>query len=105
MGIISTLLIAVSDKTAIGAYRAIVDRGLSIPDDISVVGYDNIEESHTLNPPLTTVEVEGFALGSMAFYRLLHLLDNGEPSASEPLKWTLPTRLIERGSVGVPRRL
>jgi DNA-binding LacI/PurR family transcriptional regulator len=94
-----TAVFAVSDKTAIGAYRAVMDHGLSVPDDISIVGFDNIGEARSLNPPLTTVQVSGDTMGRMAFHRLLSLIDNGEPSNIVPLKWVIPTRLIKRGSV------
>jgi len=94
-----TAVFAVSDKTAIGAYRAIMDRGLSIPDDISVVGFDNIGEARSLNPPLSTMHVPGETMGRMAFHRLLSLISDGDLSDLNPLKWTIPTQLIKRRSV------
>lgn len=99
-----TAVFAVSDKTAIGAYRAVIDRGLSIPDDVSIVGFDNIEESRSMSPPLTTVQVSGETMGRMAFRRLLSLIDDSDPSEIAPFKWTIPTKLIERGSVRNLRR-
>jgi DNA-binding LacI/PurR family transcriptional regulator len=102
-----TALFAVSDKTAMGAYKAIVDRGLSIPDDVSVVGFDDIGEARWLNPPLTTVHVPGEVMGQMAFYRLSKFIagDAGEVvEGTTPLKWTIPTRLVQRGSVRDARR-
>jgi LacI family transcriptional regulator len=99
-----TAVFAVSDKTAIGAYRAIMEHGLSIPDDISIVGFDDIGEARSLVPPLTTVRVPGETMGRMAFRRLLNLIEDGGPSNVVPLKWVVPTRLIERGSVRDPVR-
>ena len=93
-----TAVFAVSDKTALGAYRAVTDQGLAIPEDISIVGFDDIGEARSLNPPLTTVQIAGETMGRMAFHRLLGLISNGEPSESIPLKWTIPTKLVKRGS-------
>jgi DNA-binding LacI/PurR family transcriptional regulator len=76
-----------------------MDHGLSIPDDISIVGFDNVGEARLLNPPLTTVQVPGEMMGRVAFHRLLSLIDNGEPSNVVPLKWVVPTKLIKCGSV------
>ena len=50
-----TALFAMSDLMAIGAIRAIIDKGLKVPDDISVIGFDGIELASYYNPPLTTV--------------------------------------------------
>jgi LacI family transcriptional regulator len=99
-----TALFAVSDKTAIGAYKAIVDRGLSIPADVSVVGFDDIGEARWLNPPLTTVHVPGEVMGHMAFYQLSNLIAGEDVEGTIPLKWTIPTKLVQRGSVRDARR-
>src|SRR4051794_1281781 len=71
-----TAVMAVSDKTAVGAYRAIQERGLRIPGDISLVGFDDIEIGRSLTPPLTTVHVPGEEMGRVSFERLQHLIDN-----------------------------
>ncbi|MFL5624098.1 MAG: substrate-binding domain-containing protein [Ktedonobacteraceae bacterium] len=94
-----TAVFAVSDKTAIGAYRAIIERGLSIPGDISLVGFDDIEEARVLNPPLTTVQVSGEIMGRVAAERLLSLIEVPGQDTSVFIKWTIPTRLIQRSSV------
>lgn len=99
-----TAVFAVSDKTAIGAYRAVLDQGLSIPDDISVVGFDNIGEASSLNPPLSTVHVPGETMGRVAFHRLQSLISDGELSDLIPLKWTIPTQLVKRRSVRALRK-
>ncbi|MGV2788308.1 LacI family transcriptional regulator, partial [Clostridium perfringens] len=52
-----------SDKMAFGAYKAIGEYGLSIPNDISVVSFDNVEMSEFINPPLTTVQVHKEEMG------------------------------------------
>jgi Transcriptional regulators len=94
-----TAVFAVSDKTAIGAYRAAIERGLAIPNDISIVGFDDIDIAQALNPPLTTVQIPGETMGQIAFERLLALLENTEQSSPLPIKWTLPTKLVLRKSV------
>jgi LacI family transcriptional regulator len=94
-----TAVFAVSDKAAVGAYRAALDRGLSIPGDISIAGFDDIEIAQLLNPPLTTVQTPGEIMGQVAFERLLTLIDDGEQNITLPIKWTIPTKLIIRKSV------
>jgi LacI family transcriptional regulator len=94
-----TAVFAVSDKTAMGAYKAVLDQGLSIPKDVSIVGFDNIAEARSLNPPLTTVEVSGEVMGYMAIDRLLRLINEDNLSRATTLKWTIPTKLVERESV------
>ena len=93
-----TAIFAVSDQTAIGAYRAITGRGLSVGKDISVVGFDDIELASMLTPPLTTVHNSGALLGRVAFERLLGMLRDNE-SSENAIKWTVPTQIVERDSV------
>jgi LacI family transcriptional regulator len=93
-----TAVVAVSDKTAVGAYRAALERGLSIPREISIVGFDDIEVSQALNPPLTTVHVPGEEIGRVGFERLRHLIEGEENGLSRQIKWLIPTRLVYRGS-------
>lgn len=99
-----TAVFAVSDKTAIGAYRAVMEENLSVPGDVSIVGFDNSGEARSLSPPLTTVEVSGENMGLVAFHRLLALITDGDMIEVAPLKWTLPTKLVLGGSVRDLRR-
>jgi LacI family transcriptional regulator len=94
-----TAVFAVSDKAAVGAYRAVIERGCSIPNDMSIVGFDDIEISRALNPPLTTVHVSGETMGKVAFERLRGLIEGREQRLSRNIKWTIPTNLVVRGSV------
>jgi len=94
-----TAVFAVSDKTAVGAYRAAIERGRSIPGDISIIGFDDIEVSRALNPPLTTVHISGETMGRVAFERLQGLIEGREQRISRNIKWTIPTNLVVRGSV------
>lgn len=94
-----TAVFAVSDKTAVGAYRATQERGLSIPYDISIVGFDDIEIAQLLNPPLTTVHTDLEVMGEVAFQRLLDVMKHEENQLLAPIKWTIPTKLVIRKSV------
>ncbi len=94
-----TAVFAVSDQTAVGAYRALSSRGLNVGDDISIVGFDDIEVARMLVPPLTTVRDSPAELGKVAFRRLLRMMQGTGLDADAPIKWTVPTRIIERQSV------
>jgi DNA-binding LacI/PurR family transcriptional regulator len=67
-----------NDDIAIGAMRAIRDHGLSVPDDIALVGYDDIEYAAHTTPPLTTVSVPKQEMGRMAVRRAIAQMAQGE---------------------------
>jgi len=94
-----TAVVAVSDKAAVGAYRAAHERGLVIPRDVSIVGFDDIDIAGALNPPLTTVHVPGEEMGRVSFARLRNLIEEEESPLARQIKWTIPTSLVLRGSV------
>jgi LacI family transcriptional regulator len=94
-----TAIFAVSDQAAVGAYQALASRNLTPGQEISVVGFDDIEVAKMLTPPLTTVRNSGTDLGRVAFERLLGLMRGTTPADQVPVKWTIPTRIIERQSV------
>lgn len=89
-------LFAFNDLVAIGAMRAARERGLSLPDDLSVVGYDDIELGRYLTPALTTVHQPVYELGAMASAQLIERLEHGEPL--QPVL-RLDPRLVVRESV------
>jgi LacI family transcriptional regulator len=82
-----------SDMMAIGAQQAIRQAGLRIPDDIAVVGFDDLPQAALAEPPLTTVRQPIEELGTAAA-ELLHELLNG--SAKSPRQIILPVELIHR---------
>jgi LacI family transcriptional regulator len=90
-------LFAVADMLAVGAMQAIGERGLRIPDDVALVGFGDIQLAELLDPPLTTVSLPAFEMGTAAM-SLLQQLIAGEPA--EPRRITLNTRLILRSSCG-----
>lgn len=91
-----TAIFCYNDRMAMGVYRAIGDRGPRIPDDISVVGFDDQEPiSSGLFPGLTTVALPHYEMGAWAVEALVQLLDGGSVSAGNRLKCPL----VRRGSV------
>lgn len=94
-----TAVFAVSDKAAVGAYRAARDRGVAIPRDISIIGFDDIELAQALDPPLTTVHIPGETIGRVAFERLHRLIAGMERELPAQMRWSIATRLVVRGSV------
>ncbi len=93
-----TAFIAGNDSLAIGAIRAINEAGLKIPEDISIIGYDDIPVSSILRTPLTTVEQPKFELGSIGAKRLLAILKDPVAAHEEPMRKVLPTKIIIRDS-------
>lgn len=84
-----------SDNVALGAYSAIQKAGLSIPDDISVVGFDDIPLASYIHPRLTSVSLSGHDIAVESYKVLTQLM---REEVTESLSVTLPTRLIARES-------
>lgn len=93
-----TAIFAANDQMALGAYRALYEAGLRIPDDVSVVGFDDIEEAADFSPPLTTIAQDWDLLGREVLRVASESLAGG--AAQDVL---LPTRLVVRESVAAPR--
>ncbi len=90
-----TALFVASDKMAYGAYKAIQEVGLSIPEHISVASFDDIEMSEFMNPGLTTVRVHKEEMGRTAANLLIQRMEGTFPL---PMTSYLPTEFIVRGS-------
>ena len=86
-----------NDLIAIGAMQALKEAGYRIPEDVSVVGFDDISSSEYVSPPLTTIQVPKYFLGETAVTRVIQLI---EGKNNQPLKIEVFTRLIRRKSVG-----
>ena len=82
-----TAVFAASDMMALGAIRAVGDAGLSVPADVSVIGFDDIQLADHMNPPLTTVRQDKAGLGAAAGSALVRLID-GEQDAVDALDGT-----------------
>jgi LacI family transcriptional regulator len=94
-----TAIFAANDVTAIATIAVAGELGLRVPEDLSVVGFDNIPESALCTPSLTTVEQPIQAMGRTAVQMLVKLI-SGE--TVDPTHVTLATRLLIRGSTGRP---
>ncbi len=95
-----TAIFAASDRRAIGILDAADELGISIPEELSVVGVDDLAEAACSDPPLTTLHNPLFASGEEAIELLLRQM-RGEVQAGTVTM--LSTRLIERGSTAAPR--
>ncbi len=93
-----TAIFALNDRMALGVLRAAAERGLRVPEDLSVVGFDDIALAALGSPALTTVRQPGFELGAAAARMMFALLD-GQPLAAPTV---IPTTLVARGSTAAP---
>lgn len=91
-----TAVVASNDLTAIGALRAIHQRGLRVPEDISVVGFDDIQMAEFMEPPLTTVRLLRTEVACAACDALLQLI--GTPGVGSEFR--VGTSLVIRASTG-----
>ncbi|HWQ15214.1 MAG TPA: LacI family DNA-binding transcriptional regulator [Roseiflexaceae bacterium] len=96
-----TAVFAASDRTAVGALDAIRERGLRVPDDISLAGFDGVALGEYANPPLTTVRTRTYEMGVAAMQRLDALIGG---RAVAPMRLVLYTDLVVRQSTAPPRR-
>jgi LacI family transcriptional regulator len=95
-----TAIFAASDGMALKALEVAKELGLSVPGDLSVVGFDNIPESALAEPGLTTVDQSMNRLGCEAAHMLKSLVCGDWEG---PSQLVLPTRLVVRGSTAPPR--
>ncbi|WP_055529065.1 LacI family DNA-binding transcriptional regulator [Streptomyces graminilatus] len=97
-----TAVFAANDQMALGALRAFHEAGRRVPDDVSVVGYDDIPEAAHLLPPLTTVRTDFQEAGTRSLRLLLARIDGREEpgAAPGPVVSVIPSHLIVRRSTG-----
>lgn len=93
-----TAVICGCDAMALGVISAITEKGLSVPQDISVIGYDNIHSSRFYAPPLTTIHQSKTRLGQMALELLLERIKESD-KPHEPKILEFFPELVERSSV------
>jgi len=91
----ATAIFTCNDLMAVGAVNACKKMGLQIPRDMSIIGYDNIALSHFIEPKLTTMDQNMFALGSTAAELLIEKIQTGKNK-----KVVLDNVLIERDTTG-----
>lgn len=89
-----TAIFALSDIMAVGAIKAVLDSGLRVPEDISIIGFDGMDDSEYYNPGITTIKQPKKLIGEMSINLLISLI-NGDKENKHIL---LDTKLIERES-------
>lgn len=100
-----TAIFAASDPIAIGAMRAFYEHHYRIPDDISIIGFDDISAAGFLNPPLTTIHAPAFKMGKYAAHYVSQISKSFSQLNTLPVRITIPCTLKIRQSCGVPRKL
>jgi LacI family transcriptional regulator len=95
-----TAVFASSDQMAYGVYEAVRQHGLRVPDDVSIVGFDDLPEARWSSPPLTTVRQPLVEMGMLAARTALRLVRGEE---IETLRFELATQLVVRESTAAPR--
>jgi len=93
-----TAVFAANDQTALGLMRGLADAGVRVPEDISVVGFDDFPEAANFSPPLTTIRVDFTDIGRVAVEKLLDRLNDRESETMGPLE----PKLMLRSSTAPP---
>ncbi|MFZ5823550.1 MAG: LacI family DNA-binding transcriptional regulator [Bacillota bacterium] len=97
-GLPPTAVAAASDLMAVGAMNAVLDRGLRVPDDISVIGFDNIAMASAVRPALTTVAQPMYEIGAIAMERLIRSVTGEEVPE---VHWIQPSLIIRQSTAPV----
>jgi DNA-binding LacI/PurR family transcriptional regulator len=95
-----TALFVANDATALGVLRALRERGRRVPEDVSVVGFDDVPEAPFFSPPLTTVRQNFGEVGRHAFQLLLDQIDGLTPERRRIVE----PELVVRESTSAPHR-
>jgi DNA-binding LacI/PurR family transcriptional regulator len=96
-----TAIFAANDQMGLGAMRALHELGRDIPGDVSIVGFDDMDEARSFWPPLTTIRQDFAAVGRLSIQKLLGKVSGAVPGAGAD-KTIVPTELIIRSSTGRP---
>ena len=100
-----TAIIGNNDYAAIGIIKAVNELNLKIPEDISVIGYDDIDIAELLAVPLTTIHYPKYTCGVAATQRLISILKKDNIDKVKSKKIILETSFIERNSCGPPKKI
>ncbi|MHC2999619.1 LacI family DNA-binding transcriptional regulator [Microbacterium sp. HJ5] len=95
----ATAVFAANDQMALGLVHGLSERGLRVPDDLSVVGFDDLPDARHFLPPLTTVRQDFAALGSLALQLIIAAIEGDDTPEHDIIE----PRLIVRGSTAAPR--
>ncbi|MNN63458.1 Catabolite control protein A [compost metagenome] len=90
-----TAVFAASDEMAIALISVAAKHGISVPEQISVIGYDNLKLAEMSNPPLTTIAQPLYKMGERAADKLISMITSKERVVSE----IMPHKIIERNTV------
>jgi LacI family transcriptional regulator len=93
-----TAVFCANDQQALGMLRALHEHGIRVPEEISVVGFDDIPEAAYMTPPLTTVRQDFDEVGRSCLAALLHMLNTGTPTTTPHPR--VPPTLVVRSSTG-----
>jgi DNA-binding LacI/PurR family transcriptional regulator len=88
----TTAILAANDELCMGLLRAFADRGISVPDQVSVMGFDDVPHAAYLTPPLTTMRLDFHELGHRAFKVLIDRSTENQKTAAEPITASLVVR-------------
>lgn len=94
-----TAIFAANDHMAMGVLRALAEAGRRVPDDVSVVGFDDVPEAEFQMVPLTTVAIDADASAERILAELVHMIEGGEPARNDV---ELHADLVIRRSTGPP---
>jgi LacI family transcriptional regulator len=95
-----TALFCGSDVLAIGAMHECRQRGIAVPDDLSIIGFDNLEIAGYVDPPLTTLNVPAYEMGMEVGQYIVR----NEPGVAAPRRIELNIEYVERGTTAPPRQ-
>ncbi len=98
-----TALVVGNDQMALGALRALREHGLKVPEDVSVIGFDNLPEASYYEPPLSSVQQNFSALGKQCAELIVALMEGTSPPVQTPLTPLLVLRSSTAPPRGTPR--
>jgi LacI family transcriptional regulator len=96
-----TAVFVCSDEMGLGVYQALGEHGLAVPDDVSVVGFDDLPQARWATPAMTTVRQPLSEMAAAALRVLLRMMDGDRP---EGVRTELSTRLVIRDSTAAPAK-
>jgi len=88
-----------NDIISYGCIKALKEKGIRIPEDISIIGFDNLPMSATMEPPLTTVDISKQMMGHYAIILLDELLHSSDSNVESAVKILIGANLVCRKSV------
>ncbi len=98
-----TAIFCANDEMAIGCLHAIKATGLRVPDDVSVIGFDDIRYAEVTDPPLTTISQPAEEIGERVMYRLCRRIEEGRSNGNNESQ-IVPHKLVVRQSVAPPSK-